>query len=104
MVTESAIETSVVSESFVEEMAFKQTLECHDGLRLCHSDFGSKSKRDPENSKCNIRRYLQQGQGWLYKMVSVQPNISNAAKIYLFPTRSAGDQTEECREHDISGL
>lgn len=26
-------------------------------------------------------------------MVSVQPNIFNAAKIYLFPTRSAGDQT-----------
>lgn len=85
MVTESAIENSVVSESFIEEMAFKQTLECHDGLG--HSDFGSKNKRDPENSKCNIRRCLQQGQGWLYK------DGICIAKIYLFPTRSERDQT-----------
>lgn len=59
MVTESAIENSVVSESFIEEMAFKQTLECRDGLS--HSDFGSKSKRDPENSKCNIRSKVKGG-------------------------------------------
>lgn len=59
MVTESTAENSVVRQSLIEEVTFKQTFEYSDGLS--HSYFERKSKPDPENSKCNIGRCLQQG-------------------------------------------
>lgn len=62
-------------------MALKQTLECRDGLS--HSDLGNKQTGSREQQMQNKK----QGQGWLYKMASVQPHIFNAAKIYPFLTR-----------------
>ena len=59
MVTESTAENSVVRQSFIEKVTFKQTLEYCDGLS--HSYFGRKTKLDPENSKYSIMRCLEQG-------------------------------------------
>lgn len=59
MVAESTPENSVVRQSFIGTVTFKKTLEYSDGLS--HPYFRRKSKLDPENIKCNIRRCLQQG-------------------------------------------
>lgn len=78
MVTEYAIENNVVSESVIEEMAFKQTLECNGGWDI---DFGRKNKLDPENSKCDIRRYLQKSQRDFIKDCTCIANFINVVKI-----------------------
>lgn len=58
---------------------------------LSHSDFGNKSKLDPENSKFNIRSQVK---GGFIKMASVQPHILMQLK-YI---RSPLDQHETRQE------
>lgn len=59
MAIKNAIESGVVRESLMEELTFKQTLECSD--EVSHSGLRRKSKLGAENSKCSIGRCLQQG-------------------------------------------